>query len=349
MKRFLAYLSAGAAALLTLSGCLEMDQGLQLNADGSGKMKVEMKMANPMAALGGLGDLGGGEGPNLDEMAREMAVEMLANMQGVEVWSDVSYGVGDDGKMFCRATGYFPDISKLESAEGAEEGMSGPEIAWKSSKTADGKWVLEMANPMGAEEGAEKEQGDEKPEPNEMTDEEIADAIKAKRAEFQATKAMMGMFVGGIKIRSSIQVAGSIDSVNNLKKDSDNEASMEITGAKLLEAMEKLVMDDELMKKAVLSGADPTDMDAVSPDKFSELLLGGEGPSRLVITPSEKPLFDYAAEVKKAKASQSDDLKKLLEDAKKKAEEGPASEEDLEELRKELDGLKGEIDRPSFQ
>ncbi|MEZ5302733.1 MAG: hypothetical protein R3F11_19160 [Verrucomicrobiales bacterium] len=302
MKRiksmFLPFAAAGAA--LSLASCIDSDEKVMLNPDGSGKSLVKIKIAGG----GPLGFGGAGEKPNLDEMAKQTAMGLLGGASGVEAWSDVKYEVNDEGMTEFSGIAYFPDITKYSvgSMSGGGMTMEGGEKGWTMKK--EGDTVTLSFSPMGAAEEA-------KPgEPPADIDAEI----KKARAEFQQGKAMMAGILGGFKTAVSLKVGGEITAAEAFKKTDSNVASMAFTGTDLLNGMEKAMMDDELMRKLAAKGQLGDQSGEAPPPEILEKIYGAKEVK--VAFKAGDPLFDYKAEVAKVKANMPADLKKMIEDAK---------------------------------
>ena len=338
---------AGLAAILT--GCIEMEQQVTLNPDGSGKLTVTSAVAIP--DLGGLG--GDGAKPDPRGQAREIVVGILRS-EGIEAWTNVKYEVGKDGKSRATATGFFPDVTKVRISNQ----LAGDKVEKESlgiSKNADGNWVLEPGEFLaskkdaGDDEDGKKEDADEKgdadkeddkeddkdagkeeekedakkdgdkeedaEEAKKLTDEEVEAKLIQERQQWAAMKGFMGAFLQGIKARVSLQGGGTIVEASVFKKEGENKASLEVTGQQILDAIEKILQDDEKAKNLIRQGKSPTSGGDDDPEEFFKAAFGESTP-RVVMKPGE-PAFDYKAEVTKAKASQSAELKALLEAAKK--------------------------------
>ena len=309
---------AGLAALLT--GCIEMDQQIVLNPDGSGKLMINSAVAIP--DLGGLGSAGAKPAPNAQ--ARELAVGMLRS-EGVEAWTNVKYELGKDGKSRAIATGYFPDITKVR----INSQLAGDKVEKESlgiSKNAEGNWVFSPADLFASkkkEEAGKTDSGDKPPGDAKeaekpaapLTDEEVEAKLAQERQQWAAMKGFMGAFLQGIKLKVSLQGGGTIVESAVFKKEGEQKAALELTGQQLLDSIDKVLQDDAKAKKLIKEGKSPTSGGDEDPEAFFQAAFGESTP-RVVLKPGA-PAFDYKAEVAKAKATQSAELKALLEDAKK--------------------------------
>ncbi len=299
---------AGMAA--TLTSCFQVTQNLALNPDGSGKVVYNMSMPDMGAMLGGaLGGAGAGaELPDPEKMAQDTLRGIVNGSQGVDVWEKASAKMGEDGKVHVEASAYFKDITKLKmgNSDGPAGGMSG-EMAF--SKDAEGNLVLEMKMGEGeAEAGGVSGEGGKEGEP--LDPEALKAEIAQQRQQWQQAKPMMAGMMADMKMEVNVKMPGDIIEVKNFKKSAADTASFGFDGGKMVETMDKMIMDDKMAEKmagmGMLGGGAP---------KMSEEMTGmlfGEPGGVKVVSKSGKPIFDYAAHVAKAKAGQSADLKALL-------------------------------------
>lgn len=266
---------------LLMCGCYESDDEFTVNADGSGKVEFSriIKLgANPM---------GGPAGGDPEEMLRASVTELLRQWQGVEGWKDVTFSLMEDGRGEVRGTAYFPDISAFST---------GQEVAALKNVTLvrDGDQSLRI---LFDEQDDGEASGEGAGEKAQLSEEEIKKAILAKRAEYQAQKPMMAMFLGDLKIVRRFRVPGRITKVGILRKDSDSQAVYSLEGERLLEGLDEAMMDDRLMREEVLSSSSQEDI----PPSLEEKIFGEKGPALIETEGPFADLFDYRAEVREAK------------------------------------------------
>ena len=99
-------LPGGLAALILLSGCFETKQEFTLNPDGSGKVVHESTFQTM--------DITGGGQRDAERQMKAAVAEVISQSKGVEAWRDVSYEIGDDGRIAFRGTAYFRNLSELD-------------------------------------------------------------------------------------------------------------------------------------------------------------------------------------------------------------------------------------------
>lgn len=296
-----------AVATLALTGCLETDEKILLNPDGSGKALVKIRVA-------GGPDLGISFGeeteePEPEEMARNTAVGLLGGATGVEAWSDVKYRIDDEGMTEFTGVAYFPDITKFSVGSMSNGGMS--------SDMSDTKWEMENADgvitlsflPMIGD-GDETEPAD--------PPEDIEAEIKKQRMEFRQAKPMMAGIMEAIKTKVSIKVAGEIQETEIFEKKGTSTATASFTGRQILDGMEEVLMDDEVMKRLAAEGGFNQDSGDMPPEVM-EAAFGGD--AFTIVFKAGDPLFDYDAGVAAALSGQSDELKELLKEAEESSDE----------------------------
>jgi hypothetical protein len=295
---------APVAGALFLGACVDQDQKFIINPDGSGKMVTNMVLhVNPQ-------QLGGGIESGGRDMSRQVILQLIRGTAGVEVWSDLSQEQTPDGKTKIRATAYFPDVNKftMSAGGGREAGSGNPTL---TSKMNGSDWVLEVGTPSTA---AAAPPGGATKSP-----EEIQSAVQQAQQQWQATKGFLVPMMQEAKMRTSVVIGGTVKSTVGFAKESDNTGLMQFNGPKIVEAIDKMVMDPKVVEEAMARGGDM--MSVLRDEKrmqkvIMESITDGKGMPKIVAT-AGAPAFDYKAEVEKAKASQTAEVKSLLDEAKK--------------------------------
>ena len=202
-----------------------------------------------------------------------------------------------------------------------------------STKDASGNWVISMAGVdeimtmFGALQAEAAKEDSFTPGQMKITEEEIATKIAEFRPTYDQFKPMAAMMLKDMSITSEMEVGGEILESAVFKKTAPNKVSWTFSGEQLIDMVDGIVNDKALPKKvAKLAAAfnEGPKSEKVGPalrEFISPLIAdiyGGAASPKLVIKPGAAS-FDYAAEVAKAKANQSPELKKLLEEAAKPA------------------------------
>ncbi len=311
MKKPTLYLALAALTAAGFTSCIQQEQKFVLNPDGSGKLVLDASVSMNLGALGGGGGgIGGGGVPK--DAGRQMALQVVRGTQGVDVWQELTYSTTPDGGTKVHGVAYFSDISKLTMNTG--EAAGGISASTLGSRMEDGKWIIEV----GA--GAAKSTESGKPAtPGAGGD--VTAAIKQAQQQWQAAKALIAPMVQDAKVSTTVEVGGTIDKAVGFSKESDSTGLMAFDGGKVVESIDRMMADTKGLEEAISATGDANaamrDQKRIQKALF-EGMTDGQGLPKLVVTPG-KAVFDYKAEVEKARAGQSAELKALLEDAKKPA------------------------------
>jgi hypothetical protein len=269
---------AGCAALALLAGCFETKQEFTLNPDGSGKVVHESKFQNL--------DINSGGKRASESQAKAAAVEIIRNAKGVEAWRDVSFELLADGRISFKGTAYFRSLSNLDLPN-----QTMLEFDWATA--GDGTGALSLRAKKGAPEMKKAAT------PASLTPAQLAQKVKESRAQYQQAKPMMAMIVGTMKHEVVFHLPGKRGKTAAFQVDPAGALRLQFDGAKLLDAMEKLINDDAWVAN------NPS---ALSPDSsppideyMCKLLFGDKGPVRAAVSGLGGAAFDYDAEVATAK------------------------------------------------
>ncbi|MFB3893851.1 MAG: hypothetical protein ACE15C_17705 [Phycisphaerae bacterium] len=276
------------------SGCFERTLVITLNPDGSGKFVMD-NIAAPMPDFSTGPDA---KAPDPKQLARKAVRELVDETKGVDAWADVSSEVMDDGRIHVKATGYFPDVNKLEF-----QGSSKSDVKW--AKNASGGMTLEMLMDTKKEGPASK--------PKPMTDEQVAEAVKKAKMQWQQAQPMMAAFVGKMKIDTTYMLPGKLGQVEGFTKTDKGGVQIVMDGKKMLDAMDKVLADDKMVAEMVKAGRDPV-KDGPGEKAMLEAVFGKNVTAlKASVTGELKPQFDYKADMGKAKAAQEEMMKKFAD------------------------------------
>lgn len=260
-----------------LSACYETKQEFTLNPDGSGKVLHECSFQSfNMSA--------NGENDSSEEALQAAIAKIITDSKGVDAWTDVSFKRLDDDRMWFRGTAYFKKIEALEIPN-----QSMLKFVWK--KQADGKADLTLD--LKKSENQKSEDPKTKPDPSTLTPEERAKKIKDERANFQKSKPMVTAIMGSLKQTVSFKLPGKVESSSNFKPTANGTLGLTFEGAKMIEALEKLIADDTWLTK---NGFDAQDAPALD-NELGGLLFGEKAPVKATVSGASAPLFNYASEV----------------------------------------------------
>lgn len=304
------------AGLIFIAGCVEEKSEFFINPDGSGKMAYERKFV-PM--LFDMMAHGLDEEKNDTQTQIKMSVkDILDQSKGVDTWKDVSFELADDGMIHFKGVAYFRDINKLNiCGDGLEEFMK-PFMA----PGKEGTIVIELNQKIGPEEDAVrredaaiKAQGAEHRtdanDANGLTEEELTQKVREAKFAYNRGKIMMISLLSNLKIERIFHFPGKIVESSNFKKTGDRSVRVSLDGVRLIERLEKEMADDKALRKRIKQG-DTLFTDRTPNELFiNEILFGERAEMRVVALADSNSLFDYEAEMAKAKANYEKMIKEL--------------------------------------
>lgn len=298
MKNFI-LTSVCLAAVIAVGGCFEITQVYTLNPDGSGKVAFENISPN----MSGMMAPSEGEKPDPTKEAVKAAKDFMDNSKGVDAWSDVTFKVLDDGRVSIKGVAYFGDLGKLSL-----KGESKNSAKWtKDDKGGTLEFEMSDNKSAGKPESAPAA---------EMTDEQVAAEIKKAREQWAQAKGLMQGVFSNIKMDITFMLPGKLGEVSGFTKTENGGVQFLFSGKKYLEVMDKFMADDKAMAEVIKKGAKKVEPDK---DYMMEAMFGTKGPFKAVVGGELKPLFDYKAEMEKAKGAMPEMIKKLDEAAEKAA------------------------------
>lgn len=264
----------GLAALsfaFLLSACYETKQEFTLNPDGSGKVLHECSFQNV--------NLGNQENDTSEEALQAAIAKIIKDSKGVDAWTDVSFKRLEDDRMWFRGTAYFKKIEDLEITN-----QSMLQFAWKPQGSGKADLTLNL-----------KKSDNPKPKPDiaKLTLEDRVKKIKDERAKFKQSKPMFAAMLGSLTQTVSFKLPGKVESHSNFKLNTSGTLGLTFEGAKMIDALEKLMANDAWLEK---NGFDAQDAPALD-NELGGLLFGEKAPVKATISGASAPLFNYATEV----------------------------------------------------
>jgi hypothetical protein len=309
---------------VAIAGCIETKDEITVNPDGSGKVIHEITF-QPMD-LGMMGEMGGemgdvtaemgdmtaemgdmmskmmgGESSDPQAQLRESVKEILTESSGGETWKDVSYKLTDDGRTYFKGTAYFPDINNL-SLHNA--GFS-DDMKLKLTRDISGEITIELKTEKQDGEGGAVE----KPV-FEIPEAELDKMVKEAKLQYTQMKPMMQGILATIKSETILHLPGTIKQISNFEKVDARTVRIALDGSKMMEAMDKIMQDEDLLKEQIRAGKDPMQDGPGDDLAMNEMFFGERAPVRVVLARGAQQVFDYNAEVTAAKANYESMLKK---------------------------------------
>lgn len=269
---------SGAAAILlllvatVLSGCLETEQKVVLNPNGSGKMTLHIIQPDLRSMFGG-----GSTGPK-QEQEEEKVRQYLApilNSKGIEAWSDVTFRTLKDGRIEFQGTAYFRSLDSVKL-----EGNGGTPLELKrEGETATIRLRPNLSQTPDTET--------ERPE---LTPEQVTRAADSLRNLYETAQPMLNQLLGGLREEISLSLPLQATDAKGWHLDpSGRTASFTIDGGALLNQIDTLVNAPGFWEEQARNG------DAPQAKVLAEILGVDDLYVTFPLTGSQQ--FNYAKEV----------------------------------------------------
>ncbi|RKY10666.1 MAG: hypothetical protein DRP65_06245 [Planctomycetota bacterium] len=281
-------------SMVGIVGCIEEEREFTLNADGSGKVVYDV-IFTPVDF-----NLDDDESDSQKEL--KAAVEkILKECKGVDTWKDISYEMTDDGRAHFIGTAFFNDINSLDIRSG---GFNYNEKIY-FMREGTGQIAIEIRKDSDS-----KEEG-KKADTVELSEVELATKVKEAKFQYNKAKPMMLSMIGTLKKDTVFHLPGRIKEISNFTRLDDTSCRLILDGAKMIEALDKMMADDDWLKQQIRAGKHPM-QDGPGDDLVAnEMAYGEKAPVRVVAEAGDKILFDYKAEVAEAKKNYGRMVKKL--------------------------------------
>lgn len=272
----LAPLACLLACLAT--GCLDVDNEWTLNPDGSGKVRHRVVFNQKVFSFGG------------EKSPRQFARELLQKSEGIEAWSELSYGKTDEGYLRFEGVAYFPDASRVRLEHEVVKTRfrrEGTELV--ASFTGD-EGSLGLEGLLGENRGVPK-----------------SESAAGFRMSLRMTRMQLGTMKAFLKGRDRVRLPGKLDS-GHAGKLADGALEVSFSYERLTQFLDAVEKDPELLELLRVRSGKGSSAEAADPAKAEEfrrlttqfMVGGAAGEAR---SRGGEAAFDYADAVKAAKAS----------------------------------------------
>ncbi len=173
------------AVMVLLYGCIEYEEHLVLNADGSGTLTVKYAMSEQMAAMAGQQDAEKGQLP----MDKKKIEKLFAGKDDLKL-SNVNVSI-EDGKRVISFTLVFDSIEKLQKSDFAPFKES-----LKFARNEDGSFSYERKMSAGSDMGGPQMKPVEQTEPGQGEKSKMPEGTEEMGEEMM--KGMMKGMMGGM-------------------------------------------------------------------------------------------------------------------------------------------------------
>jgi len=299
--RTLTLAAAVLAAVTLVAGCIESDQDVTVNPDGSGKARVELVMSDMPFSM-----TPQNEPPDPQAAARRFAKSVLDNSKGVETWADVSVDRTEDNRSRFVGTAYFKDYEQMQLQAGKMEGVT-------LEQADEGGMLLriEPEQQTRSMPGAPAASPATPPKPEEKpSEEQVQQHLAAERAAWQQMKPMMAMTIGKMKMQATFHLPGKLVEVKGFEKTPDGGVRFAFDGGRLIEIVDKLMADDAYVRETMRADRGGKGQPLLGEEALKQL-FGTSGPLVARTAGPAEAQFDFAAEVQAAKAAYPAMIKKL--------------------------------------
>ena len=300
MKKFFIFVFS-----VFLTGCYQVKKTYFINPDGKGKVIIDAVL--PVVSLNL--NQNNNEKPDFEGRVKEI----IEKSKGVDGWKDIKWEETEEGKLHFTGVAYFSDINSLKIGK---IGILNPEM-----KKVNGEYLLTIKMEKGKKEKEKKK----------ISQEEINKIVeKEKKNYFQMKPLLIGFFTD-LKEEDVFYLPGEIENISNFKKISENTASIEIKGEKILKVIDEVMKDEKLSKKAILYDYSDEETKKQIDKIFYGKIFGEEKEIEIIFKP-EKELFDYNSEIKDTKKTLKWTQKGSKEEKKSEQKVTPGGETGIEDV-----------------
>lgn len=279
--------------LMFFAGCVEEKSEYTLNPDGSGKVVYDVIFVPTQLNLS--------DNETSPQYRIKLETEkILQKSEGIDAWKDISHELTDEGRIHFVGTAYFRDINKVNIRAG---GLN-KDMRLRFSRSQSGRITIELRKE------SDSKSSEKKGDVPEFTEAELTQKIKEARLQYNEARPMMLGMLGTLKQVKKLHLPGKIEKRSNFELIDSSTVQVKIEGRKMIEAMDKMMADDEWMKRQIRAGKNPV---KEGPDEpvLNEMLFGEKGPVQIILDGDSKALFDYEAEVAQAQKGYKAMIKKL--------------------------------------
>ena len=288
IARFLLLLAA-----IFIMGCIEEKSEYTINPDLSGKAIFELTFTPSQIRRSEPGDAP-------EQMIKTEIEQILRQSEGIDTWRDISFELTDEGSVHFTGTAYFTDINKL--------------VLWRPQfteinrfqfrKDESGRIIIELPHFTDSKTMSEAKDTEK------LSEAELTQQVKLAKLRYKQAKPMLQAILDTLSQDSLLHLPAKIEKISNLEKVNETTVRWKIQGSEIIEAMDKMMADDEWLKRLIGEGKDPFEG---TPDEliFNEMFFGEDEPVQAVISSDSRNLFDYDAEVAAARSDYDQMLKEL--------------------------------------
>lgn len=276
---------------VSISGCYEEKSEYTINPDFSGKATFDL-----IFTPGHIAQSAPADAP--EQLIKAEIERILKESKGIDTWKDISYDLTDEGSAHFTGTAYFPDINKLFLWRPNVTEVGG----LRFSKDKSGRIIIELPHVTDPNTSRTKTTQN-------LSQADLTQQVRLARLHYNQARPMLQGAFSAIKQDSLLHLPAKIEKVSSFEKVNDTTVRYRMQGSQVIEAMDKLMADDERLKRLIREGNAPFE-DAPDESLFNEILFGEEV-VQVITNSNYKDLFDYDAEVAAARSKYDQMLEEL--------------------------------------
>lgn len=227
--------------LVSLSGCIEMENEYYLNVDGSGKVEHHIILtpndlqnpANPYNT----------SYPSLPREPKKrkkyITDKLISHTKGVSEWKINRWKWQEDGRLSIEATGYFSNIENVKFYNNNTIFDCLPVY-----------YVVSKDNSFSFRLAQQPEPLDQSSNPAEYSEQEMKQMVKMIRARLKMVHQMVQPW-NRVRIENIYHLPGHVTENNGFVKRSDSVVKQTFTHKKILQAVDELHNNKEILRRAI--------------------------------------------------------------------------------------------------
>jgi len=280
---------------LLAGGCLpdpfELKQHITLNPDGSGKAKFDLHIVcSPQEA----------DVPGLEKAVHKAAQDFVAGCSGVDAFADLRYELSKDARVHITGTIYFKDLSDFTLGSDVVP-------AGKWVKTEDGGRMLSALESPVFGDDCGHDPPTRPAREGKPTDREIASELLAARMVSQQGRPLFVGLAAAASFDVTYHLPGKLRRLGAFRQAGPGQVRLAFGGQETVKRFDSFLKTGKLPARPVWARKKPLR----SGELTTLLYFGKAGRPEVTVAGPFRPLFDYQAEVRKAKQAMPAMFKKL--------------------------------------
>ena len=215
-------------AAIFIMGCIEEKSEYTINPDLSGKATFELTFTPSQ-----IGRSKPGDAP--EQMIKTEIEQILRLSKGIDTWRDISFELTDEGSVNFIGTAYFTDINKLA--------LWRPQVSeinrFQFRKDESGRIIIELPHFTDTKKKSEAKDTEK------LSEAELTQQVKLAKLRYKQAKPMLQAMFDTLNQDSLLHLPAKIENISNLEKVNETTVRWKIQGNEIIEAVDKMMADDE--------------------------------------------------------------------------------------------------------